>query len=106
MYKICFFVPPSHLETVKQAIFNAGAGKMGDYDNCCWQVLGTGQFRPLSGSQPYIGEQGKVEKVEEYRVELLCAAECIKATVDALRDAHPYEEPAFDVLQVIDVSAL
>lgn len=75
---------------------------MGDYDSCCWQVLGQGQFRPLSGSQPYIGQQGQVEVVDEYRIEMVCSASCIKAAVAALKQAHPYEEPAYDVIQVLD----
>lgn len=97
MFKLCFFVPASHVEAVKQAVFATGAGRLGDYDCCSWQVLGEGQFRPLAGSQPFIGQQGEVERVAEYRVELLCAADCIEAAIAALRQTHPYEEPAFDV---------
>ncbi|CAN0604364.1 unnamed protein product, partial [Ectocarpus sp. 12 AP-2014] len=72
MYKICYFVPESHLEETKSALFGAGAGRIGDYDCCAWQSLGQGQFRPLAGSQPFIGQQGQVEKVSEYKVELVC----------------------------------
>ena len=97
MYKLCFFVPESHLEVVKSSLFAAGAGKIGDYDSCCWQVLGEGQFRPLEGSNPYLGQQGAVERVAEYRVEMVCADELIRAAVAALKSAHPYEEPAYDV---------
>lgn len=97
MYKIAFFVPESHLEHVKQAVFNAGAGKIGNYDCCCWQVKGIGQFRPLEGSQPFLGESGQVEKVDEWKVELVCSQERLQAAIKALREAHPYEEPAFDV---------
>lgn len=100
MYKLCFFVPESHLEQVKQAVFNAGAGRIGDYDQCCWQVKGQGQFRPLPGSQPFIGASGALEQVEEYRVELVCSDDTIADAVAALRQAHPYEEPAFDCLQL------
>lgn len=97
MYKLCFFVPESHLEQVKQAIFETGAGRIGDYDQCCWQIKGVGQFRPLPGSQPFIGESGgALERVEEYRVEMVCADDLIGDAVAALRQAHPYEEPAFD----------
>ncbi len=56
MYKLCYYVPESHLEVTKQAIFDAGAGRVGNYDCCCWQVRGQGQFRPLPGSQPFIGQ--------------------------------------------------
>ena len=66
MFKLCVFVPVSHVEQVKQALFAAGAGRLGDYDCCSWQVLGTGQFRPLDGSQPFLGQTGVVEQVEEY----------------------------------------
>lgn len=102
MYKLCFYVPESHLEVVKTALFAAGAGKIGDYDSCCWQVLGQGQFRPLSGSDPFIGQQGKVEVVDEYRVEMVCVEDLIHTVVAALKEAHPYEEPAFDVVRVVE----
>lgn len=101
MYKLCFYVPESHSEEVKAAIFAAGAGRIGDYDSCCWQVLGQGQFRPLEGSQPYLGQQGVVETVAEYRVELVCDAAHIRAAVEALLAAHPYEEPAWDVVHLV-----
>ncbi len=103
MYKLVVYVPESHLEAVKSALFSAGAGRMGDYDSCAWQVLGQGQFRPLEGSQPYLGQQGKVEYVPEYRVELVCADECINDVLSALRRAHPYEEPAYDVWRLMDL---
>lgn len=102
MYKICFFVPEDHAEAVKRAMFAAGAGKIGDYDSCCWQTAGQGQFRPLPGSQPFIGEQGEVERVTEYKVEMVCATELMGAALKALRDSHPYEEPAFDIIEMVD----
>jgi hypothetical protein len=95
MYKLVFFVPDSHKELVKEAIFNAGAGQFEGYEFCSWETLGTGQFRPLSGSQPFIGESGKIELVNEYRVEAICTNDTIKAVVSALKLAHPYEEPAY-----------
>jgi hypothetical protein len=101
MYKLCFYVPEDHLEAVKTAVFAAGAGRIGDYDQCCWQISGQGQFRPLPGSQPFIGETGALEIVEEYRVEMVCTDDRIKAAVAALKSAHPYEEPAFDCWQLI-----
>ena len=97
MFKLCVYIPESHLEPVKQALFAAGAGRIGDYDSCCWQVPGTGQFRPLDGSQPFIGQQGEVEQVVEYRVETVCADHVVDAVLAAMRSAHPYEEPAFDL---------
>jgi len=102
MYKLVFFVPESHVESVKSAVFAAGAGRIGDYEHCAWQVLGEGQFRPLQGSNPFIGSQDVLERVPEYRVELVCADEHIAGAVAALRAAHPYEEPAFDVTRLED----
>lgn len=98
LYKIEFYVPPSHLDAVKAALFAAGAGRVGQYECCAWQTLGQGQYRPLDGSQPFAGEVGRIETVAEYKVELVCAAERLEAAVNALRAAHPYEEPAFSVL--------
>lgn len=100
MYKLGFYVPATHLDAVKRAVFATGAGRIGNYDSCCWQVAGQGQFRPLDGSKPFIGQQGAVECVAEYRVELVCSDEHIKAAVAALRLAHPYEEPAYDVVRL------
>lgn len=77
MFKICVFVPESAADQVKSAMFDAGAGKIGDYDSCCWQTLGQGQFRPLAGSSPYIGQQDRIETVAEYRIEMVCADEHI-----------------------------
>lgn len=102
MYKLSFFVPVDHAESVKQAVFDAGAGRIGNYDCCAWQVLGEGQFRACEGSDPFIGQQGVIEKVEEYRVEMVCADDLIEAAVTALKSAHPYEEPAYDVWQLAD----
>ncbi len=100
MYTLFFYVPESHLEVVKDAVFAAGAGAIGDYQNCCWQVLGQGQFRPMAGSQPFIGEQDHLEQVAEWRVEMVVAAACIKPVITALKAAHPYEEPAYAVYRL------
>ena len=103
MHKLVFYVPESHLEKVKEAVFAAGAGKIGEYDHCCWQVLGRGQFRPLAGSQPYLGELGKVEVLDEYRVEVVCEDKFISSVVQAMKVEHPYEEPAYDVWKLADI---
>jgi|TARA_R110002050_G_scaffold11566_11_gene38890 hypothetical protein len=97
VYKLSFFVPEDYLETVKSAIFATGAGRIGNYDHCCWQVLGQGQFRALEGSDPFLGQQNKLEIVAEWKVELVCSDELIQPAVRALKQAHPYEEPAYDV---------
>ena len=106
MFKLCFFVPESHVELVKDALFEQGAGKIGDYDCCAWQVLGEGQFRPLQGSQPYIGETEKITRLSEYKVEMVCADQLIKQVVKTLLQVHPYEEPAYDVYPVFAVDEL
>jgi hypothetical protein len=100
MYKLCVYVPQNHVEPVKVAMFEAGAGRIGDYEHCAWQVLGQGQFRPLAGSNPYIGKQDELERVLEYRVEMICDDDLIEAVVVALKRAHPYEEPAYDVMRL------
>ncbi|MDC1529637.1 YqfO family protein [Gammaproteobacteria bacterium] len=100
MYKLCFFVPESHLESVKEALFDVGAGAVGDYDSCCWQSLGTGQFRGLEASTPFLGKKGQVEQVAEYKVEMVIKDQIIKLVIDALKKAHPYEEPAYDVIKL------
>ena len=105
MFKLVFYVPASHVNAVKAAVFAAGAGRIGNYDQCCWQVLGQGQFRPLAGSQPHLGHLGEVEKVEEYRVEAVCEDGLIGAAIVALKQAHPYEEPAYDVWRLEDFEA-
>ncbi|MDO7897748.1 Nif3-like dinuclear metal center hexameric protein [Pseudomonas citrulli] len=102
MYKLCFFVPASHLDEVKDAVFAAGGGRIGDYDRCAWQVPGLGQFRPLEGSQPFIGEAGQVEQVEEWKVELVVADERVRPVVAALKQSHPYETPAYEVWRLED----
>ena len=104
MYKLCVYVPTPHLELVKSALFGAGAGKIGNYDRCCWQTIGAGQFRALEGSTPFTGELDRVEQVEEYRVEMVCSDEKVMAVVEALRRTHPYEEPAFDMWKIEDLS--
>lgn len=98
--KFIFYVPETHLELVKQAIFAAGAGKAQNYDRCCWQTLGTGQFRPLSGSNPFIGQQNEITKVAEYKVETICSAINIAKVIQALKDSHPYEEPVFEAYHI------
>ncbi|GAB1263553.1 NGG1p interacting factor NIF3 [Aurantivibrio infirmus] len=103
MFKLSFYVPVSHVDVVKDALFETGAGRIGDYEHCCWQTLGEGQFKPLKGSQPHIGELGKLEKVAEYKVELVCDSSNIKSAITALRRSHPYEEPAYDIVQLVDL---
>src|SRR5262245_51778391 len=100
MYLLHFLVPQSHLEQVKEAIFAAGAGRVDNYQDCTWQTKGEGQFMPLAGSHPFIGEINQLETVIEYKVETICSDECIGAAVAALKKAHPYESPSYTVLRM------
>jgi len=97
MYKICIYIPESHLEVVKNAMFAAGAGKIGNYSCCSWQIKGEGQFMPLAGSHAFIGSEGHLERVDEYKVEMICEEQHIKEVIAALKATHPYEEPAYQV---------
>ena len=104
MYKLSVYIPESHLQQVKAALFAVGAGKIGDYDCCCWQSKGEGQFRPLQGSNPAIGQQLQLETVVEYKVEMVCEDHLTGDVLKNLRMAHPYEEPAFDFVKIADIS--
>lgn len=106
MFKLCFYVPKTDLETVKAAIFAAGAGRIGDYDQCAWQCDGEGQYRPLEGSNPTLGTHHKVHHVAEYKVETVCQDEYVQTVIEALCEAHPYEEPAYQVWQLADYKSL
>lgn len=102
MYKISFFVPEDALNYVKEAMFKMGAGKIGNYDCCSFEILGMGQFRALSNANPYIGRIGELEKVKEYKVEMICEDTVIKEVIRAMKKSHPYETPAYDVTKVED----
>jgi putative NIF3 family GTP cyclohydrolase 1 type 2 len=96
--KWVIFVPPENAEAVRAAIFAAGAGHIGDYSHCSWSVTGTGQFLPEDGASPAIGSVGAVEQVVEDRVEVVAPAWARGRVLAAMREAHPYEEPAFDIV--------
>ena len=102
MYKLTVFIPEEALEQVKSALFAAGAGKIGNYEQCCWQVQGVGQFMPLIGSKPHIGTHDSLETVSEWRVEMVVATAMIDNVINALKQAHPYETPAYDVIEVLN----
>ncbi len=104
MYQISFYVPASHVEQVKNALFAAGAGRLGGYEHCAWQTLGQGQFKPLPGSTPYSGKVDQLESVEEYKVEMICAEDCISAALQALLAVHPYEQPAYSICKMLTLA--
>lgn len=101
-HKLVVFVPTDALADVTNAVFEAGAGWIGNYRNCGFQTNGTGTFEPLEGAKPAIGRKGRLEKVQEVRFETLVPAEKLQAVVDAIRKTHPYEEPAFDIYKLFD----
>jgi structural hemagglutinin/hemolysin toxin protein RtxA len=103
MYLLSFYVPESHLEQVKKSLFNAGAGRFNNYEQVAWQTKGIGQFCPTEGSNPYLGKIGKLEKVVEYKVEMICAKQYIKPVIAVLKASHPYEEPAYNVIKLENI---
>jgi hypothetical protein len=96
-YKIVVYAPESHADQLREAMGDAGAGKIGNYSHCSFSVKGTGRFKPLEGASPTIGELGKYEEVPEERIEVVCSEEKLHAVLKAIKDTHPYEEPATDV---------
>ena len=99
-HKLVLFVPKEAVENVSTALFAAGAGKIGKYASCSFQSAGTGTFFGEAGTNPAIGQSGRMERVEEVKLEMLVPIECVVEVIAALRATHPYEEPAFD-LQVL-----
>jgi hypothetical protein len=99
--KLVVFVPAEALDRVRDALFDAGAGRIGGYERCSWYTDGTGTFRGGEGTRPAIGEAGREERVPELRLETVFCAEHREQVVEALRRAHPYEEPAFDVYELL-----
>lgn len=95
--KIVVFVPREQARAVREAMARAGAGRLGNYDSCSFESAGTGRFRPLKGAHPFIGAEGETAQVEEIRLEAICKAKDLAGVIAAMRAAHPYEEPAFDI---------
>jgi hypothetical protein len=105
-YKLVFTVPHPHVEACKEALFAAGAGTWpnGKYSKVCFEIPGTGQFMPMEGAVPNIGDVGKLEKVQEMRVEMICVGEKVmREAVKELNRVHPYEEVAYEVYRMEDV---
>ncbi len=104
MYKIIVFVPHESKEELKKAMFEAGGGRIGNYDCCCFETEGTGQFRPNDKANPTIGAQGQVEYVKETRIEMVASDELISDVLKAMKRTHPYEEVAYDVFKHAEVA--
>jgi hypothetical protein len=102
MIQLSVYVPLEHAEKVKLAMFEAGAGKIGDYDQCCFETIGQGQYRPLKGSQPFLGETHKLEIVQETKIEMVIDRRFFLSVIAALKQAHPYETPAYHAVELLD----
>ena len=99
--KLVVFVPPDALDAVRSALFDAGAGRIGEYERCSWYAEGTGTFLGGAGTSPAVGQAGQEERVPELRLETVYPADREADVVRALREAHPYEEPAFDLYPLV-----
>jgi hypothetical protein len=104
--KIVVFVPKTYTDIVRQAMGDAGAGRIGNYSHCSYSVNGIGRYKPMKGSKPFIGEIGKFEEVEEERIECVCDRDKAKSVIVAMKKVHPYEEVAFDVYPLISEDEL
>jgi hypothetical protein len=102
-HKLVFFVPREALDTTREAVFAAGAGRIGDYERCSWYTAGTGTFLAGEGTDPSIGRVGREERVSELRVETVVPADRAQDVVAALRAAHPYEEVAFELYPLVEL---
>jgi dinuclear metal center YbgI/SA1388 family protein len=105
LFKVSVFVPKEAEEQVRAAMAEAGAGQIGDYDSCSFSVEGTGRFRPNADADPYIGEAGKLEVVSETRIEVVVNRHALRAVERAMKQAHPYEEVACDVIAMTNTNA-
>ena len=101
--KLVWFVPAEALDATREAVFEAGGGRIGGYERCSWYTAGTGTFLGGEETDPAVGERGRDEHVPELRVETVVPDDRLEGVVAALRSAHPYEEPAYDVYPLVDV---
>ena len=100
MYKLNYYVPLDAKEKTKQALFDIGVGKFDNYENCSFETLGQGQFKPVANANPAIGKLDTLEVLQEYKVELICGDALIKEAVKILKKVHPYEVVAYEVFQI------
>jgi hypothetical protein len=103
LYKLVWFVPREALDPTREAVFQAGAGRIGEYERCSWYTAGTGTFLAGEGTDPSIGRVGREQRVSELRVETVVPASKAKEVVAALRAAHPYEEVAFELYPLVEL---
>ena len=100
--KLVWFVPAEALDATREAVFEAGGGRIGAYERCSWYTAGTGTFLGGEETDPAVGERGRDEHVPELRVETVVPDDRLEGVVAALRSAHPYEEPAYDVYPLLE----
>ena len=100
MYKLNYFVPEGSKEKTKQALFDIGVGKYENYEYCCFEILGTGQFKPIDNANPHLGKLNTIERLQEYKVEMVCSEALIKKAIEVLKEVHPYEEVAYEVFKM------
>ncbi|MFK5987072.1 MAG: NGG1p interacting factor NIF3 [Pseudomonadota bacterium] len=102
LYQLNYYVPEKNHEELKQRLFSAGAGKLNNYDQCCWQILGGGQFRPLKNSKPTSGKLNQLQKLKEYKVEMICQEQYLQTVLENLLKYHPYEQPAYHIVKIVN----
>ena len=102
-YKVIVYVPVEEADKIRQVMGEAGGCKIGNYDFCSFSVRGVGRFRPLAGANPTIGEVGKLEEVEEERIETVVGEAYLKDLIERVRAAHPYEEPVINVTKLHEI---
>lgn len=103
MLILAFYVPESYKEKVKNALFEAGGGKLENYSKCCWETEGIGQFMPEAGSNPFCGQHEILQREKEYKVEMVCTESVAKKVLKALLAFHPYETPAYHFLKAEEI---
>ncbi len=104
--KIVVFSPPENADDIRRVLGAAGAGRIGKYSYCSFTMTGIGRFTPSESANPHIGKPGKPEQVKEERIEVVCDRDKAKEAIRLMKQAHPYEEPAFDIAPLITESEL
>lgn len=100
--KLVVYTPFSHAEEIRRVLGETGCGHLGNYDFCSFSSKGTGRFRPLKGSDPYIGKEGKLEEIEEIRIETIVETDKLEGVLAAVKKVHPYDEPAIDIYPLLN----
>lgn len=100
LMRVVTYMPRTHADAVREAIGKAGGGKVGNYSHCSFSTTGTGRFIPLDGSNPALGAKGRLEMVEEDRIEFYCDRTLLEKVATAIREVHPYEEVPIDASEI------